>query len=71
MGEEFEQYHSYLLRFWTVKLNDHTVWRASLISSNTGEKWGFADLSELCSFLENQMVIWMEEDSVTGGERNN
>ena len=71
MNDVNNQYQSYLLRFWIVKLNDHMVWRASLESSNTGEKWGFADLSELCSFLENQMVIWMEEDSVKGGERKN
>lgn len=42
---------SFLLRLWQVKMNGDHVWRASLESSQTGEKWGFADLDALFNFL--------------------
>jgi len=55
-------YLSYLLRLWQV---DHqgithqeggTLWRASVESSLTGERQGFASLEELFEFLHRQMV---------------
>jgi hypothetical protein len=52
---------------WTVKVNKHSVWRSSLESSSTGEKWGFADLDELCTFLRQQTQEGSDARD-TGGE---
>jgi hypothetical protein len=57
MSEEKQRYHSFLLRLWKVRENEHTAWRASLESSHTGERWGFADLDALCVFLHEQTTI--------------
>lgn len=57
MSEEKQRYHSFLLRLWQVQENEHTVWRASLESSHTGERWGFADVDALCEFLYEQTAI--------------
>ena len=57
MSEEKQRYLSFLLRLWPVKENEHTVWRASLESSHTGERWGFADVGALCTFLREQTAI--------------
>jgi len=67
MDEEIDQYHSYLLRLWAVKVNNHTVWRASLESSSTGMRWGFADLSALCTFLHQHVVTESEAETDIGG----
>ena len=49
------QYYSYLLRLWQeTEEEGKWIWRASLESPLTGERFGFADLAELCSFLEEQ-----------------
>ena len=55
-------YLSYLLRLWRV--NDALVeetngaekalWRASLESARTGERWGFGNLEELFDYLRAQ-----------------
>jgi hypothetical protein len=45
------RYSSYLLRLWPVEEHGNLVWRASLQSSHTGERWGFANLDALLSFL--------------------
>jgi hypothetical protein len=52
-------YLSYLLRLWQVDTEgvgqvSATVWRASLESSLTGKRQGFADLDELFEFLQRQ-----------------
>jgi hypothetical protein len=56
MDEEKQGYRAFLLRLWEVKENEHTVWRASLESSRTGERWGFADLDALCTFLREEIA---------------
>ncbi len=47
------QHHhvSYLLRLWQVKSRGHLIWRASLQNPDTGERTGFANLSDLAAFL--------------------
>jgi len=60
--EKQPRYLSYLLRLWQVQENEHTTWRASLESSHTGEKWGFADLDALCVFLHEQTTILADSD---------
>ena len=62
------RYHSYLLRLWSDKLNSQLVWRASLESSSTGEKWGFAELDEMCAFLRQQVEKVSDTATDTGGD---
>ncbi|MBN1811944.1 MAG: hypothetical protein JXA14_08925 [Anaerolineae bacterium] len=45
---------SYLLRLWQTDHRGALVWRASLESAHTGERWGFASLAELCAFLNQE-----------------
>jgi hypothetical protein len=47
-------YASYLLRLWQVQDNDHWMWRASLESSQSGEKWFFANLDDLLVFVRTK-----------------
>ena len=53
-SKEPPDYLSYLLRLWRVS-EDKTVWRASLESSYTGERKGFADINDLFDFLQAQI----------------
>ena len=68
MDEFINHYYSYLLRIWPVKLNDHTVLRASLENPHTGEKWGFANITELCDFLMKHASNLLDSKLGTGGE---
>jgi hypothetical protein len=52
MKEPEEQYLSYLLRLWQSQRNGELIWRASLESSQTGQRHLFATLEELCAFLQ-------------------
>ena len=59
---EQPDYMSYLLRLWRMPGDDAgdphdgggSVWRASLDSSHTGERVGFASLEDLFGFLQTQ-----------------
>lgn len=57
MRREQPDYLSYLVRLWRTG-DQHPfgrrVWRASLESPHTGERWSFASLEELFDFLERQ-----------------
>jgi len=46
------RYESYLLRLWESDEAGQLVWRASLESSGTGERNGFADLASLFAYLQ-------------------
>ena len=46
------RYESYLLRLWESDQSGELVWRASLESTHTGERHGFADLDSLFAYLE-------------------
>ncbi len=46
-------YHAYLLRYWA---ETDATWRFSLEAAQSGEQIGFADLSQLVAFLQEQMV---------------
>ena len=46
------RYESYLLRLWESDEAGQLVWRASIESSDTGERHGFADLASLFAYLE-------------------
>jgi hypothetical protein len=62
------QYLSYLLRLWQASAGDpprdSPLWRASLESSQTGTRLGFASLGELFAFLEE------ETGSTLGGSKD-
>lgn len=45
------QYHAYLLRIWQDIYDGQPVWRASLENAKTGERIGFATLTDLVQFL--------------------
>ena len=54
MDKEQPDYLSYLLRLWRVSGEEKAIWRASLESPHTGERWGFANLADLFTFLEKE-----------------
>jgi hypothetical protein len=53
--QEQRRYISYLLRLWQAGSKQELVWRASLESAYTGERRGFANLTELFAFLEKEV----------------
>jgi hypothetical protein len=55
MNGERPAYRSYLLRLWRARASEGGAWRASLQDPHTGERRGFADLSQLLAFLEQQL----------------
>lgn len=64
------EYLSYLLRLWRVSgageldgMGREAIWRASLESTRTGERTGFAGLNELFDFLQEQTGERVEERS--------
>jgi hypothetical protein len=50
-----KNYRSFLLRLWRVQVDGKFVWRASLENPFTGERKGFANLSQLVVHLESQV----------------
>jgi hypothetical protein len=48
------RYLAYMLRLWQAADEGEPAWRASLESSHTGERRGFAGLEALFAFLEEQ-----------------
>ncbi len=54
MSKRPSAYQSYLLRLWLAGEKDKTIWRASLESSQSGERHNFATLEELFGFLLRQ-----------------
>lgn len=54
MNQQTDKYHSFLLRLWQEECDGVLVWRASLESVQTRERWGFVGLSELFAFLDQQ-----------------
>jgi hypothetical protein len=49
------EYLSFLLRLWPVTQEGRTIWRASLESSQTGERFGFSDIEALFYFIEHSL----------------
>jgi hypothetical protein len=56
-SQEQRDYLSYLLRLWRESEGERPVWRASLRSTQTGEKVGFGSLEELCEFLRHRIGV--------------
>ena len=55
MSREQGRYISYLLRLWQTRSEGKLIWRASLESPHTGERYGFATLGDLFEFLEKEV----------------
>jgi hypothetical protein len=53
--ERTRPYLAYLLRLWQVRDEGQTGWRASVENVHTGERLGFASLTELWAFLEKEI----------------
>jgi hypothetical protein len=49
-------YVSFLLRLWQSDEDGYPVWRASLVSAQTGEKRHFSTVSKLARYLEEEFV---------------
>jgi hypothetical protein len=47
-------YQAYLLRLWQEQRDGQTLWRASLENPHTGERLGFAGLTQLFAYLQKQ-----------------
>ena len=69
-GERGEQpdYQSYLLRLWRVDQAENAV-QASLESTHTGGRRGFANLEAMLDFLRQQMAVQAERSSQEGQGR--
>jgi len=65
MANEESGYLSFLLRLWLADNDGEPVRRVSLESPLTGERKGFANLEDLCSYLEQLTDI---EDGGVHGE---
>jgi hypothetical protein len=63
--EEQLPYFAYLLRVWLTRDGEQWVWRASLEYPTTGERRGFAGLSELVAYLQEQMSLALPEEDIT------
>lgn len=56
-------YESYLLRLWESDKAGELIWRASLESTHTGERHGFADLASLLAYLETVCQTLPSDDA--------
>jgi len=61
---EPRRYRVYLLRLWQAAGKDgQPVWRAALEDARSGERHAFADLAQLCAFLEQQTAALTDDAS--------
>ncbi len=51
MDERPQSYLSYLLRMWREERDREIIWRASLESAQTRERWHFATVDEMIEFI--------------------
>ena len=56
MNERTPSYRSYLLRMWREERGKEVVWRASLESAQTGERWSFATVDGLVEFIYERIT---------------
>lgn len=60
MVEKQREYLAYMLRIWSVRDNGKILWRASVENAQTGERRGFASLSDLFEYLQSQAAAMSE-----------
>ena len=68
MVKEETQYLSFLLRLWLADGDGGPVRRVALESPLTGERKGFANLDELCSYLQQLANIEVEDVHEDSGQ---
>jgi len=61
-------YLVYLMRLWPAGEGRPQAWRASLENPHTGERHGFADLSALTAFLQEETAALPEAATAQGPE---
>ena len=49
-------YQAYMLRLWSSEVEGRWVWRASLESVRSSERYIFSDLDAMVDFLQQQMT---------------
>jgi hypothetical protein len=64
MTEKQPDYLAYLLRLRRARVEGRTVCRASLESSLTGKRLGFASLDELFEFLRRETATMLDGDDI-------
>jgi hypothetical protein len=70
LSRERRRYLSYLLRLWQTEDEGALIWRASLESSSTGERRGFASVAELYAFLGGEIArVNRDEHSALEGDQ--
>lgn len=62
MGDESPHYRSYVLRCWAECERDAEapLWRFSLEDTRTGQRRGYADLTELMTALRTELNLAIE-----------
>jgi hypothetical protein len=70
MMEQRRGYVAYLLRLWQARSEGEIGWRASLESAQTGKCQSFANLTDLFTFLENEVCQVAQNQTApsAGGE---
>ena len=61
MTNRQQRYLSYMLRLWQTSDGTKQIWRASLESPGTSERWGFASLKDVFDFLQTQIEFQDEQ----------
>jgi hypothetical protein len=69
VGKKKRGYTSYLLRLWSIEDKGRLVWRASLESPHSDERWGFASLDALFAFLRQETVGTLDPGGKTDDGR--
>lgn len=62
MKRQRDRYQSYLLRLWQEECDGGLVWRASVESVQTRERWGFVGLPALFTFLDQQVQATKDDN---------
>jgi hypothetical protein len=68
MSNKQPGYLSYLLRLWPARVENETIWRASLQSALSGQRQGFAGLDDLFDFLRQQTGVSTDQARVRSDE---
>ena len=66
--QEQRWYIAYLLRLWQTRSKRELVWRASLESAHTGQRQGFANLTDLLTFLEQETTHAAQRQTAPGAD---
>ena len=70
MDKQQPDYLSYLLRLWRASGEERAVWRASLESPHTGERRGFADSTDLFTFLGKELGLIAQCQTAPSADEN-